>query len=90
MLSIDWDFSNGWHKPQIIPYGPIQLANTATSLHYGISVHEGISSCMNSKTGVPQAFRPELHLNSFLKSTEHIDMPIFDKDELLGCIKKLV
>ena len=43
MLSIDWSKEDGWAKPQIIPYGPVKLATSATSLHYGISVHEGIS-----------------------------------------------
>jgi branched-chain amino acid aminotransferase len=90
MLTVDWDISHGWHKPQILPYGPLTLANTATVLHYGISVYEGMSSCLNKKTGIPQAFRADLHLKSFLESSDHLDMPLFDTTELLGCIKKLV
>lgn len=89
MLTIDWNIVEGWHKPEIIPYGPITLHNTATSLHYGISVHEGLSSTMNANTGKLQIFRPDMHLNSFLQSSIHIDMPGFDQNELLGCLKKL-
>jgi branched-chain amino acid aminotransferase len=62
MLSIDWDAANGWHKPEIKPYGPIEVATTATVLHYGISVYEGIGSCKNAETGKPQAFRAKEHL----------------------------
>ena len=51
MLSIDWDYKNGWHNPVIKPYGPIELAVTATSLHYGISAYESISVCKNQKSG---------------------------------------
>jgi len=43
MLSIDWTKEKGWEAPKIIPYGPIKLETSATSLHYGISVHEGIN-----------------------------------------------
>jgi len=62
MLSIDWTKAGGWDKPKIIPYGPIQLETSATALHYGISVHEGISVVENSKTGKLQAFRADEHL----------------------------
>ena len=43
MLSIDWTKDGGWERPQIVPYGPIELATSATVMHYGISVHDGIS-----------------------------------------------
>lgn len=43
MLSVEWTKEGGWAAPEIIPYGPIKLETSATSLHYGISVHEGIS-----------------------------------------------
>jgi branched-chain amino acid aminotransferase len=48
MLEIDWTKDGGWEAPKIVPYGPINMATSATSLHYGISVHEGISVVENS------------------------------------------
>jgi len=59
-------------------------------LHYGISVYEGISVTKNRETGKLQAFRPDIHLKSFFNSSEHLDLPVFDPKELLGCLKKLV
>ena len=47
MLTIDWDYKNGWHTPVIQPYGPISLPVTATSLHYGISAYESVSVTKN-------------------------------------------
>jgi branched-chain amino acid aminotransferase len=82
MLSIDWNTTTGWQKPQIIPYGKIKLPITATSLHYGISCYEGLNIVQNEKTGKSQSFRAENHLNQFLDSTNHIDMPLFDPNEL--------
>ena len=57
MLSIDYSKEAGWHKPEIIPYGKISLETSATVLHYGISVHEGISIVENPRKGSLQAFR---------------------------------
>jgi branched-chain amino acid aminotransferase len=90
MLSIDWTKANGWEKPEIIPYGPVKMQTSATALHYGISVHEGISVLENSNTGKLQAFRADEHMQAFYDSTEHLDLPLFDKNELLSCVKDLV
>ena len=89
MLSVDWDKQNGWHAPQIIPHGPISLETSATSLHYGISCFEGLSIVKNSQNNKLQGFRVHEHLDSFLAAGEHLDMPKFDKNELLECLKKL-
>ena len=78
MLSIEWTKDQGWQAPEIIPYGPIKLATSATSLHYGISVHEGISVVQNFRDGKLQAFRAKEHLDAFYDSSEHLDMPLFD------------
>ena len=43
MLTIDWSKDKGWQKPQIVPYGPMTIPITATSLHYGISCYEGLN-----------------------------------------------
>ena len=79
MLSIDWTKAGGWEKPKIIPNGPIKLETSATALHYGISVHERISVVENAKTGKLQAFRAKEHLQAFYDSSEHLDLPLFDK-----------
>jgi branched-chain amino acid aminotransferase len=63
MLTIDYSKENGWHKPVIQPYGPISLETSATVLHYGISAHEAITVCENSKTKKLQAFRVKDHLD---------------------------
>lgn len=69
MLSVDWTKEGGWEAPKILPYGPIKMETSATALHYGISVHEGISVVENAKTGKMQAFRAKEHLNAFYDSS---------------------
>ena len=90
MLSIEWNKVGGWSAPEILPYGPVKMATSATALHYGISVHEGISVLENANTGKLQGFRAKEHINAFYESSEHLDMPLFDEGELLNSIKKLV
>lgn len=90
MLTIDWTKENGWEKPQIIPHGPLSIETSATSLHYGISCYEGISVFENKDTGVMQGFRVDDVLDSFAASTEHLDMPEFDGNELKECLKPLI
>ena len=89
MLSIDWTKEGGWDAPKILPYGPIKMQTSATALHYGISVHEGINIVENAKTGKLQAFRAKDKLQKFYNSTAHLDMPLFDTQELHECIKEL-
>lgn len=86
MLSIDWTKEGGWEAPQIIPHGPIKIETSATSLHYGISCYEGISVVKNKETNKLQGFRMEDHMQSFINSTKHLDMPVFDPLELTKCL----
>ena len=62
------------------------METSATVLHYGISVHEGISVVENPRNGKLQAFRAKDHMEMFLESSEHLDMPLFDTNELMKCI----
>lgn len=90
MFQVDWDMSTGWGKPRITPNEPIKIDTTATSLHYGISAFEGISIVKNRQTGAPQAFWAQNNLKSLVDSSDHLDLPKFDQNELLSCLKKLV
>ncbi len=59
MFQVDYDLSKGgWaSKPAIVPYGPLKIQTSATSLHYGLTAYEGFSVLQNAKTGQPQAFK---------------------------------
>ena len=87
MLQADLEMTSGWGKPRIVPYEPFKIDPSALCLHYGVSAFEGISVVKNAKTGKAQAFRTCTNLNSFLNSSERLDMPAFDTNELLECLK---
>lgn len=72
-----------------MPYAPLKISPTATSLHYGLTVYDSMNLSINTIDGKVQAFRPYSYLKSFLDSSEHLDMPVFEIKELLGCVKEL-
>lgn len=90
MLEVDWTKDEGWGTPKIVPYGPVEMATSATALHYGISVHEGITVIENKDDGKLQGFRVDEHLDSLVKSSDHLDMPTFDASELKSCLGDLL
>ena len=90
MFQVDWNSTDGWGRPRIVPYEQLKICTTASSLHYGISAFEGISMVKNLQTGILQAFRAQNNLHSFLDASQHLDLPAFDTNELLQCLKKLV
>ena len=73
-----------------MPYGPIEVETSATALHYGISVHEGLNIMENQNTGKLQGFRVLDHLKGLNDSSDHLDMPKFDPEEFVGCLRTLV
>jgi len=57
MLTVDWTKDGGWEKPSIVPHGPISVATSATSLHYGLATNDSFSILKNKTNGKLQAFR---------------------------------
>lgn len=43
MLVINWSQDAGWDRPEIVPYGPLSIPPSASTLHYGLEVR--ISNC---------------------------------------------
>ena len=41
MFVMDYSKEQGWHDPQIVPYGPLALDPSCATLHYGQAVFEG-------------------------------------------------
>lgn len=38
MITIEWDAESGWDKPNIKPYGKLELEPSAVVFHYGFEV----------------------------------------------------
>jgi len=89
MLVIEWSKQNGWHTPHILPFGNIPMSPSASSLHYGLEIFEGMKG-YKCDDGSLRLFRPDQNMNRFYNSAERLSLPLFDREELLKCVTELV
>ncbi|KAL3053504.1 hypothetical protein OYC64_005941 [Pagothenia borchgrevinki] len=89
MLTINWSEKDGWQAPQIKPFQNLSLHPASSALHYSIELFEGMKAFRGVDNHV-RLFRPMLNMERMHRSAERSCLPLFDKGELLECIKKLV
>ena len=74
------DFKNGsWQTPEILPYQNISMAPSASALHYGQAVFEGMKAYKDDSDQL-WLFRPELNFERINKSSKRLGMPEFPKE----------
>ncbi len=89
MFTMDYSEGKGWHDPEILPYGPIELMPSAMVLHYAQEVFEGLKA-YKSPEGQIQLFRPLENFKRLNRSNKRMCIPQMDEDFLLKALKKLV
>ncbi|MCC8111119.1 MAG: branched-chain amino acid aminotransferase [Ruminococcus sp.] len=89
MLVMPYDEGQGWHNPEIIPFGDITISPAAQCLHYGQTVFEGLKAYRRANGGV-QLFRPEENFRRMNRSHERMVIPQLPEDVCLECLKELV
>lgn len=84
------EFTDGaWGPVRIQPYGPLSLPPSVTSLHYGLSVFEGMKA-HRSPGGRPLLFRPELNARRFQRSALRLAMPPVPESTFLESLRRLL
>jgi len=89
MFTMDYDEGNGWHSPQIVPYGPIALDPAAMILHYGQAVFEGMKA-YKSPEGKVLLFRPQENFKRLNISDERMCIPHIDEEFALTALTELL
>ncbi|XP_030195603.1 branched-chain-amino-acid aminotransferase, mitochondrial isoform X2 [Gadus morhua] len=89
MLTIDWSDKDGWEAPQIKPFQNLSLHPASSALHYSIELFEGMKAFRGVDDRI-RLFRPMHNMERMHRSAERSCLPLFDKAELLECIRKLV
>ncbi|XP_063045307.1 branched-chain-amino-acid aminotransferase, mitochondrial isoform X2 [Engraulis encrasicolus] len=89
MLTIYWSEEHGWQAPQIKPFQNLSLHPASSALHYSIELFEGMKAFRGVDNHV-RLFRPMLNMERMHRSADRCCLPLFDKGEMLECIKKLV
>lgn len=93
MLMIEWETTNGWGAPRIVPYQNLSLSPAATSLHYGLQCFEGMKAYKSLDGNESlRLFRPDKNMERLSNSMDRLHMPggDFDRKELEKCIAELV
>ena len=84
------DYTDGaWGEPEIIPYAPIQLDPSASALHYGQAIFEGMKAYKDDHRDV-WLFRPDQNIKRLNKSAERLAIPQFPEDLFLEGLHKLI
>ncbi|XP_037112430.1 branched-chain-amino-acid aminotransferase, mitochondrial isoform X1 [Syngnathus acus] len=89
MLTVSWSADGGWDAPRIKPFQNLSLHPASSALHYSIELFEGMKAFRGVDNRV-RLFRPMLNMERMHRSAQRSCLPMFDKGELLECIKKLV
>ncbi|KAM3863700.1 branched-chain-amino-acid aminotransferase, cytosolic-like isoform 2-T2 [Diretmus argenteus] len=89
MLTVHWSEKGGWEAPQIKPFQNLSLHPASSALHYSIELFEGMKAFRGVDDHI-RLFRPMLNMERMHRSADRSCLPLFDKGELLECIRKLV
>ena len=89
MFVMDYDECQGWHDPQIIPYGPLTLDPSCMIFHYGQGIFEGLKA-YKAKDGGVLLFRPYNNMNRVNVSNERLCIPPIDVEFGVEATKTLV
>jgi branched-chain amino acid aminotransferase len=79
----------GWHKSQIVPYGPLALDPAAMVLHYGQEIFEGLKS-YRGPGGAVCLFRPEKNFERMNLSARRLCMPQIPVRDALDAVIALL
>ena len=89
MFLMDYSDAQGWHDPRIVPYGDLSLPPSASVLHYGNEVFEGLKA-YRSPEGRILLFRPWDNVDRLIRSCHRMGLPPVDPADALEAIRTLV
>lgn len=78
-----------WQTPEISPYKPLSLDPSASVLHYGQAIFEGMKAFKDSK-GQIWLFRPEENFKRFNLSAKRLQIPEFPESYFFEGLNKLL
>ena len=86
---ITWTKDEGWHKAEVVPYGPMLLDPSAAVLHYGQEIFEGIKAYRH-QDGSIWTFRPEANALRLQKSAHRMALPELPVELFVESLRQLI
>jgi len=89
MFVMPYDAEQGWHDPEVRPYGPFQLDPAAMVLHYGQAIFEGLKAYRGEGDQL-YLFRPQANFSRMNRSATRMCMPTLPEEVALDGLRQLV
>ncbi|WP_134704261.1 branched-chain amino acid aminotransferase [Ammoniphilus sp. YIM 78166] len=89
MFIMDYETSQGWYNPRIVPFQNITLHPAAKVFHYGQTVFEGLKA-YRTKDNRILLFRPEQNMKRLNHSNERLCIPAIPEEFMIHALKELV
>lgn len=89
MVAIQWDKAQGWHDAKVCAYGPLSLDPSASVLHYGQEIFEGIKAYRHADGSI-WTFRPEANGERLQRSAARLALPQLPVAEFVESLRQLV
>lgn len=88
MFEMNYNPTDGWHDPKIVPYQDMAMSPANTTLHYGQAIFDGLKAYKHGDK--PVIFRASTHLQRVNVSAKILDIPELPFDVMLAGLKKLI
>ena len=83
------DFIDGeWKDPRVVPYEDLQISPASQTLHYGVSVFEGMKA--HKRQGNPLLFRPLMNHQRLNTSAKRLCIPPVPEDIFMEGMAELL
>ncbi len=89
MFQLNYSEKENWHAPRITPYEPLLIDPSATVLHYGQALFEGMK-CFRQKNNNCVLFRPEFNAQRLQAGAERLCMQAPSEKDMLDGIRALI
>jgi branched-chain amino acid aminotransferase len=89
MVDVCWSEQGGWHRPRVMPYGPISIQPAAAVLHYAQEVFEGLKAYRHADGSI-WGFRPEQNAARMQRSSRRLALPELPTEYFLDAIRQLI
>ena len=89
MLQVEWNTTDGWLAPRIVPYQNLSLDPAMCVFHYGLECFEGMKA-YKSKEGDIRLFRPYSNIDRLNKSAARIAFPTIEPDSFVSLLSTFV
>ncbi|CAN5149877.1 branched-chain amino acid aminotransferase [soil metagenome] len=89
MVTVRWVKGQGWCDAKLSAYAALSMDPSATVLHYGQAIFEGLKAFQQHDGGIA-TFRPDANARRFQRSAARLAMPELPEDAFVNAVDALV